>query len=63
MSSEPSSPSTDITNTDHFESVSYSDIVEGSIYYENEVRTPNQLYLLKLSLNFIDGNRTYYISQ
>jgi hypothetical protein len=35
--SSPSSPSTDIPNTDPFDSVAYSDIVEGSIYYEEEL--------------------------
>lgn len=63
MSFEPSSPSTDVTNIDTFESVAYSDIIEGSIYDENEVTTPSQLYLLQLSLIFIDGNRQYSISQ
>jgi hypothetical protein len=38
MSFEPSSPSTEITNSDLFEHVAYSDIIEGSIYYEKEVR-------------------------
>lgn len=33
----PSSPKTDIPNTDPFDNVAYSDIVEGSIYYEEEV--------------------------
>jgi len=59
MSFEPSSPSTDITNTDPFEYVAYSDIIEGSIYYEKEVSTPTQLFL-QLSLNFLDGNKPYY---
>jgi hypothetical protein len=45
MSFEPSSPSTDVTNIDTFESIAYSDIIEGSIYDENEVTTPSQLYL------------------
>jgi hypothetical protein len=30
-------PSSDIPNTDPRDSVAYSDIVEGSIYYEEEV--------------------------
>ena len=59
MSFEPSSPSTEITNSDPFDHVAYSDIIEGSIYYEKEVRTPSQLYLLQLSLNSIDGNGHY----
>jgi hypothetical protein len=42
---QPSSPSTDIPKTDPFDSVAYSDIVEGSIYFEKEVSTPGQLYL------------------
>jgi hypothetical protein len=39
MSFEPSSPSIDIPNKDPFDSVAYSDVVEGSIYYEKEVST------------------------
>ena len=35
--SSPSSPSSDFTNTDPFDGVAYSDIVEGSLYYEKEV--------------------------
>jgi len=54
MSFEPSSPSTDVTNYVTFEGVAYSDIVEGSIYYEDEVSKPSQLYLFVTSsfLNF-----------
>jgi hypothetical protein len=39
--SPPSSPTTDIDipNTDPFENVAYSDIVEGSVYCEEEVST------------------------
>jgi hypothetical protein len=38
--STPSSPMTDfdIPKTDPFDNVAYSDIVEGSVYYEEEVR-------------------------
>jgi len=52
MTFEPSSPSTDIPNTDPFESVAYSDIVEGSICYEKEVITIiyNELYLCNFPL-------------
>jgi len=49
MSFEPSSPSTDITNYVPFEGVAYSDIIEGSIFYEEEVSTPNQLCLFVTS--------------
>ena len=37
MSLKPSSPSTNIPNTDPFDSVAYTDIVEGSIDDEKEV--------------------------
>jgi hypothetical protein len=37
--STPSSPTTDFPNTDPFDNVAYSDVVEGSEYYEEEVST------------------------
>jgi hypothetical protein len=40
MSFGPSSPSTEFTNSDPFEHVAYSDIIEGSICYEKEVSSP-----------------------
>jgi hypothetical protein len=67
MSFKPSPPSSPTTESDipTFDNVAYSDIVEGSVYYEEEVSTimiPVQIHFSDF-LNFIDGNRTYYISQ
>jgi hypothetical protein len=50
MSLEPSSPSTNTPNTDPFDSVTYTDIVEGSIDYEKEV---SKLMYTKSTLSFL----------
>jgi len=49
MSLKPSSPSTSIPNTDPFDNVAYTDIVEGSIGDEKEV---SKLMYTKSTLSF-----------
>ena len=50
MSLKPSSPSTNIPDTDPFDSVAYTDIVDGSIDYEKEV---GKLMNTKSTLSFL----------
>jgi len=49
-SSSPSFSSTNLPNTDPFDSVAYTDIVEGSIDYEKEV---SKLMYIKSTLSFL----------
>jgi hypothetical protein len=48
--SSPSFSSTNLPNTDPFDGVAYTDIVEGSIDYEKEV---SKLMYIKSTLSFL----------